>query len=140
MNWASLIALTLKQNNMSRYVIQKSSTRPNGWVLTDKVNSVVVTFDDGAYNETQKVTLLEDARLSVDELADIMEELGEWVAKHHGSKCFGQPYGFEYSENDTTLYLYRRKSPRWRMELKDKMDAGQLASTLRKAAEFLTKR
>ena len=42
------------------YIIQKSSTLPNGWVLTDKKHGIVVTFEDGQFNESQKVTILED--------------------------------------------------------------------------------
>lgn len=125
---------------MSRYIIQKSSTLPNGWVLTDKENGIVVTFEDGEFNETQKVTPLEDVNHTPQELARIMRELGEWVVRHHSSKCFKQPYGIEYSEDDSTCFLYRRKSPRWRLEIQDNVDKNNLASSLKKAAEWLTKR
>ena len=37
------------------YIIQKSSTRPNGWVPTDKEHGIVATLDDGKYNDRQKV-------------------------------------------------------------------------------------
>lgn len=122
------------------YIIQKSGTLPNGWVLTDKENGIVVTFEDGKFNETQKVTPLEDTSHTPKELARIMQELGEWVVRHHGSKCFKQPYGIEYSEDDSTCFLYRRKSPRWRLEIQDSVDKNNLASSLKKAAEWLTKR
>ena len=125
---------------MSKYIIQKSSTRPNGWVLTDKENLIVVTFDDGAFNETQKVTMIDDVSYTPAGLARIMRELGEWAARHHGSKCFNHPYGIEYSEDDTTCYLYRKKSPKWKLELIDDTDKSHLASSLRKAAEWLIKR
>ena len=125
---------------MSKYIIQKSSTLPNGWVLTDKENGIVVTFDDGEFNETQKITPLEDVSHTPQELARIMQELGEWVVRHHGSKCFKQPYGIEYSEDDSTCFLYRRKSPRWRLEIQDRVDKNNLASSLKKAVEWLTKR
>lgn len=126
---------------MKRYIFQKSSTRPDGWVLTDTEHGIVLTFEDGRFNETQKVTVLEDVpQPSADELARIMRELGDWAARHHGSKCFSQPYGFEFSEDDTKCHLYRRKPPRWRLEIEDSVDAGHLAATLCKAAEFLTKR
>lgn len=46
---------------MNKYVMQKSSTRPDGWVLTDTENKVVITFEDGLFNESQKVTLLENS-------------------------------------------------------------------------------
>lgn len=125
---------------MSRYILQKSSTHPNRWVLTDKCNGIVVTFEDGNYNETQKVTMLDDTRLTANELATVMQELGEWAVRHHGSKCFSQPYGIEYSEDDAKMYLYRRKSPKWRLEMQDNVGKKNLADSLRKAAEWLTKR
>lgn len=120
--------------------MQKSSTRPNGWVLTDKENGIVVTFEDGKFNDTQKVTPLEDVHHTPEELACIMRELGEWVVRHHGSKCFSQPYGIEHSEDDTKCFLYRKKSPQWRLEIMDNVDKVHLADSLRKAAEWLTKR
>lgn len=125
---------------MSKYIIQNSSTRPNGWVLTDTENGIVVTFDDGKFNDTQKVTPLEDVNHTPAELAHIMRELGEWAVRHHGSKCFNHPYGIEYSEDDATCYLYRKKFPRWRLEIMDNVNKSHLASSLRKAAEWLIKR
>ncbi|WP_424785723.1 DNA breaking-rejoining protein [Prevotella pallens] len=124
---------------MNKYIIQKS-THPNKWVLTDKENGVIITFEDGKFNETQKVTLLDDTRLTANELAKVMRELGEWIVRHHGSKCFNQPYGIEYSEDDTKMYLYRRKSPKWRLEIQDNVDKKNLADSLRKAAEWIMKR
>lgn len=124
-----------------RFLIQKSSTLPNGWVLTDMLNGVVVTFEDGQYNETQRTTMLDDeplSKYSVTDLARIMREIGEWVSKYHSSKCFKKPYGFERGENEE-LYLYRRKPPKWRLEIMDETDPHRLATSLRKAAEFLTK-
>lgn len=124
---------------MNKYIIQQS-TQPNRWVLTDKCNGIVVTFEDGNYNETQKVTLLDDTHLTANELAKVMRELAEWAVRHHGSKCFNQPYGIEYSEDDTKMYLYRRKSPKWRLEIMDNVDKTHLADSLRKAVEWLIKR
>lgn len=123
---------------INKYILQKS-THPNKWVLTDKCNGIVVTFEDGKFNETQKVTLLDDTRLTANELAKAMRELGEWVVKYHSSKCFNQPYGIEYSEDDEKMYLYRRKSPLWRLEIQNSVDKNRLADSLRKAAEFLIK-
>lgn len=125
---------------MNKYILQ-SSTQPNSWVLTDTENGVVIVFEDGRFNETQKVTMLEDApKLSPTDLAQIMRNLGKWGARHHGSKLFKNVYGFEYSEDDKHLYLYRKNPPRWRMELENGVeDKRKLASTLNKAAEYITK-
>lgn len=125
---------------MNKYVLQKSSTRPDGWVLTDTENNIVITFEDGLFNESQKVTLLEDSSATAEELAHIVGEMGGWATRHHGSKCFRQPYGIEYSEDDTKCFLYRKKSPQWRLEIMDNVDKVHLADSLRKAAEWLTKR
>ena len=126
---------------MNKYVMQKSSTRPDGWVLTDTENKIVITFEDGLFNESQKVTLLEDSSATAEELAHIVGEMGGWVTRHHGSKCFRKTYGYEISEDDSKTYLYRRNYPRWRLELQEEnVAAEKLASSLRKAAEFLTKR
>lgn len=125
----------------SRYIIQPSSTQPDSWVLADTISGVVVRFEDGRYNDTQQVTILEDRpKPSSGKWAEIMKDLGEWAARHHGSKCFKQPFGFEYSEDDKHLYLYRRNSPKWILEIEDKTNPTVLAKTLRKAAEFLNKR
>lgn len=126
---------------MNEYIIQKS-IHPNKWVLTNKENGVIITFEEGNFNNSQKVTMLEDApKLSPIDLARIVRKLGEWGARHHGSKLFKNVYGFEYSEDNKHLYLYRKNPPRWRMELEnDVEDTRKLASTLNKAAEFLTKR
>ena len=126
---------------MNRFLMQKSSTLPNGWVLTDTLNGVVVTFEDGQYNETQRTTMLDDeplSKYSVTDLARIMREIGEWAVRYHSSKCFSAPSGFEFNKNDR-IYLYRRKAPQWRLFPKEEVDPQALAVTLRKAAEFLTK-
>ena len=126
---------------MSKYIIQKSSTHPNGWVLTDKEHGIVVTFEDGLFNETQKVTLLEDVHLTANQLAHIMQEIGQWATRHHGAICFKDTFVFEFSEDDSELYLVRTKPPRWRLVLNEKeFDNIKLATSLWKAAEFLTKR
>lgn len=126
---------------MNKYLLQPSSTHPGYWVLTDTEHGIVVSFEDGCFNETQKATFLGDKpRPTAEEFARIMQELGDWAVRHHGSRCFGATYGFEYGEDNDTLYLYRRKHPRWRMKIEDRIDATHLAGTLRKAAEFLTKR
>lgn len=125
---------------MDKYIIQQSNTQPNKWVLTDKEKGVIITFEDGKFNETQKVTMLDNTHLTANELAKAMRELGEWAVRHHGSKCFNIPYGIEYSEDDTKMYLYRRKSPKWRLEIQENIDKKNLANSLRKAAEWLTKR
>lgn len=127
---------------MKKYIIQPCQENPSGWILTDTENGVCISFEDGRLNDTQRVTVLDDMpKPSADELSRIMRGMGDWVVKYHGSKAFSQPYGFEYSEDGSTLYLYRRKRPKWCMEI-ESLDKGYLtriAASLKKAAEFLQK-
>ena len=44
---------------MKNYELQKSET-PNFWVLTDIKNDYVIIFEHKKYNETQKITSLND--------------------------------------------------------------------------------
>lgn len=128
-----------------KYLIQQSSTQPNGWVLTDTENLVVVRFEDGKFNDTQKVSILDDSRLKdlpaseiAEKCAKIMQELGTWAARHHGSKLFSMPFGIEYSEDNTHLYLYRRKYPRLRVKIEDSQVQGkELKDALKAMAAFL---
>nr|DAP13745.1 MAG TPA: hypothetical protein [Caudoviricetes sp.]DAS26218.1 MAG TPA: hypothetical protein [Caudoviricetes sp.] len=131
----------LRKCIMSKYIIQESSIHPNGWVLTDTENKVSIKFDDGLFNETRETILLEGSSATDKELAHIVDQMESWVTRHHGSKCFRKTYGYEVSEDDTKGYLYRRKAPRWRLEIQEpKVTAETLATSLRKAAEFLIKR
>ena len=127
---------------MKKYIIQPCQENPSGWILTDTENGVCISFEDGRLNDTQRVTVLDDMpKPSADELSRIMRGMGDWVVKYHGSKAFSQPYGFEYSEDGSTLYLYRRKRPKWRMEIEslEQDYLTRLAASLKKAAEFLQK-
>ena len=65
-----------------KYTIQESKD-PGWWVVTDTENLVVLKF-----NETQKVTMLEDCNLSALQLARVMREMADWVAQHHIDKAF----------------------------------------------------
>lgn len=72
---------------MNKYILQKS-THPNKWVLTDTECGVVITFEQGKFNDTQKVTLLENTNKAAEEVAKILKEMGEWAVKHHADKLF----------------------------------------------------
>nr|DAS90993.1 MAG TPA: hypothetical protein [Caudoviricetes sp.] len=126
---------------MDRFIVERSRLQPNSWVLTDRENKIVVVFEDGKFNETQRVSPLEDTTsdsLSAGVIAQVMREIGEWARRYHSSKCFSQPFGFEYDENER-LCLYRRKCPKWRLHIEGDANSQELASSLRKASEFLRK-
>jgi hypothetical protein len=71
---------------MKRFIIQDSE-KPNHFVLTDQTNGTVIVFEKGAFNETQKVTTLNET--DPDDFMKIarqMREVGEWLVNHHKDK------------------------------------------------------
>lgn len=129
-----------------RFIIQESQDLPGWWVLTDTENEIVVKFKDKDFNGTQKVTPLNDDSVILAKaggaqgFARVMREIGDYVARHHGDIAFKQPYGWKYSEDDEELIFYRNKSPKWELRILSDTDKETLATSLRKAAEYLTKR
>lgn len=129
-----------------RFIIQESQDLPGWWVLTDTENEIVVKFKDKDFNGTQKVTPLNDDSVILAKaggaqgFARVMREIGDYVARHHGDIAFKQPYGWKYSEDDEELIFYRNKSPKWELRILSDTDKETLATSLRKATEYLTKR
>lgn len=78
--------LPLKDNNMERYLLQKSAERENWLIATDTIAGIVVKFEKGKFNETQKATMLEDLnfhRGTPTRLATAMKGLTEWLINNH---------------------------------------------------------
>lgn len=70
-----------------KYLLQESST-PGYWVFTDTEYKIVITFKEHEYNDTQKVTVLEDGETNPLVLARIMREMSDWLLRHHVDKVF----------------------------------------------------
>lgn len=76
------------KNKQSRFILQQSEKK-NHWVCTDQVNKIVVTFENGKFNDTQNYTLLEDFdNANVMQLAKIAAEIGDWLRDNHYDKIF----------------------------------------------------
>ena len=73
----------------NRYLLQHSQTQPDGWVCTDTANGIVCRFIEHRFNETQKVTFLEDVKnLDPLAIARLMREMGDWLVINHPSVVF----------------------------------------------------
>lgn len=72
---------------MDRYKLDIGNT-PGEWVCTDLEHKIVCVFKDGAYNQTQKFTELEDSavELGANKLASIAKDMGDWLCKNHYEK------------------------------------------------------
>ena len=71
---------------MERYLLQKSKEAANWYVATDTLAGIVVKFEKGKFNETQKATMLEDLNFhsgTPTRLATAMKELTEWLIENH---------------------------------------------------------
>jgi len=67
-----------------RFILQKSQTRPTGWVCTDTENGIVCIFDEHKFNETQQFTILEDIENpDANKLARSVREMADWLALNH---------------------------------------------------------
>ena len=65
------------------YILQPSKDA-GFWVATDKKNNCVIKFREGAYNETAKITFLEDMpEADALELASVIRGLGDFLAANH---------------------------------------------------------
>lgn len=71
-----------------RYIVQQSEMIPNGWVCTDTKNGIVLSWEEGLFNETLKITFLEEVAPDASLIARLMREAGEYLAANHSDKLF----------------------------------------------------
>ena len=75
--------------NKERYILQPSADKPNHWVVTDTENGIVCVFEQGKFNDTQVVTILDEEVPGIAlHAATYMRELGDWLAANHYDKAF----------------------------------------------------
>lgn len=68
---------------MERYILQQSQSAPNRWVLTDTQEGVVITFEKNHFNDSQKVTFLDDVNAEAVEIATILRKMTDWLVEEH---------------------------------------------------------
>lgn len=71
---------------MERYLLQKSKEHNNWFVATDQQLGIVIRYEKGKFNETQKVTLLDDVEYnerSATNLAVAIRQLTDWIVQNH---------------------------------------------------------
>lgn len=130
---------------MNRFKLERSKEKQDWWVLTDTTNLVVIQFKEHCYNDTQKVSPIEDSQIldspdPAGKLAKILQEMGEYMFTHWYSIAMPMPV-FEFrqdDENDKMLIL-RNKFPRLTIDLQDDCSAKQLSDALKAAGEFIRK-
>lgn len=79
---------------MERFRLEKSQLTEGWWVLTDTVNLVVITFEEGRFNDTQKITQIEGGE-NYTSMNDVMaqvriiREMSDWLAINHYKIAMG---------------------------------------------------
>lgn len=129
---------------MRKYQLEPSTQRPGYWVLTDTENNIVINFQEGAFNDTQKITILDDDFMegkTANDVAHIMQEMGQWMADHHADKAFPlHTFMMMKEEESGKIYIKRTKSPRWRLVIDEPCSTDEMISSLKKLIEYLRKR
>ena len=71
-----------------RFLLQRSQETKHGWVCTDLDHKVVVIWKEHRFNDTKKITFLEDAPTDYLERARVMREIGDWLSENHNEILF----------------------------------------------------
>ena len=71
-----------------RYLLQQSKSVADGWVCTDTETQIVIQWIEGRFNETQRVTPLDDKAAGTDALAlaRAMREMTDWLLNNNNDK------------------------------------------------------
>ena len=127
-----------------RYLLQPSQDLPNWWVLTDIIEGVVVRFEEHRFNETQRISILDESNLQHDpdaanKIAHILREMTDWILRYHYSVAMPTPvYELQEDEDTGRLSVIRHKPPRLHIQvLDDNVTPSRLASLLRKCVMWL---
>ena len=130
---------------MERFVLKKSQDLPGWWVLTDAENLIVVKFKEHEFNESQKVTFIDDEKSAIGKLgaqgiARVLREMGDYMFTHWYSIALPAPV-FEFRKDDENdrMLLIRNKFPKFTIEIDDDCDLKQLSDALKAAGEFTSK-
>lgn len=131
--------------NKSRFKLEQSQDLPGWWVLTDIDNLIVVKFKEHEFNETQRITALEESKFAnnpncANELAHIMTEMGDYMFSHWYSIALPVPtFEFRQDDENDRLLLIRNIFPKFTIEIQDDCDLKQLSDALRAGSEFTSK-
>lgn len=128
---------------MSRFRLEKSKEQVGWYVLTDTENMIVYKFQEHKFNETQRVTFLDDTlhnRKEAHEIARMLREAEDYLFSYWYSIAMPTPV-FEFRQDDENdrLLILRNKFPRLTIEINDTCDLKQLSGALKKAGEFVLK-
>lgn len=130
---------------MGRFKLEKSKEKEGWWVLTDTENLVVIKFKEHEFNESQKVSFLDDDKLVIERLgaqgmARVLREMGDYMFRCWYSIALPTPvFEFREDEENNRFLLIRNGSPRFVVDIQDECNIQQLSKALIDAGNFASK-
>lgn len=80
---------------MNQYIITPHDTTPDWWIVRDTLNGVTIEWQQGFYNETQKVSCSEltlkgitDTSSLATHIARVLTGISDYLAIHHVDKVW----------------------------------------------------
>ena len=127
---------------MSRFKLEKSKTDEGWWVITDTENLVVIKFKEHMFNETQKVSIIDEDKLKrsgnmANTLSRIMSEMGDYMFTHYYSIALPTP-SFEFREDDEgDIFLLHNYFPKFKVKIEEACDLSDLSKAFKCAGDFV---
>lgn len=126
-----------------RFELKKNEDMPGWWVFTDTENLIVIKFKEHEYNETQRITVIDEERFNtpdaVRDLSVIMQEMDDYMSRCWYSIAMPTPVT-ELRENPETgkYTIIRHKYPRFVIEVEDDADLSKIAGAVKNAGAFIS--
>lgn len=133
---------------MTKYQLEPSTQREDWWVLTDIEHEIVILFKEHYFNETQKITLLDDKKLlgncgeeePATFIARLLREMSEWAAQRHPDIVFPLSTFMVGRNDDGRVTIIRTKYPKFTITVEDSCDCFELQKAVSRLNEYLKKR
>jgi len=84
--------ITNDQKCDERFCIKESDI-PNNWECTDKLNHIVVGFEDKKFSDTKKLLKTLDNYTDKPPIQEIFQEMKIWLQENHLDKVCNYRYG-----------------------------------------------
>lgn len=132
-----------------RYKLEKSKDEEGWWVLTDLKHLIVIKFREHEFNETQRVTAIDEQLLfreaeaqniaPQDFVARVMQEMGKFVYDCHYSIALPTPiHEIRHAEDYSYTMIIRHKYPRFAITVDDNCTIRELCTALKKTLSWLS--
>lgn len=127
---------------MRRFKLEKSKIDEDWWVITDTDNLVVIKFKEHMFDETKKVSVIDEDKLKrsgdmADVLSGIVSDIEDYMLTHYLSLAIPTP-AYEFREDDDGyIYLLHNNSPKFKVLIQEACDLSDLSKAFKGAGDFV---